>query len=170
MNFRNANWFIRYCDFYYRRSSWAIIICTLLTAHSSAQQYTPLVASSDSECALLLEGPGRTSAFDYNLNALRGTLLSIPPLPLLLGDISRLELWHLDNLEDPANGTLIFIPTISSYSQSFDNVKKTRPSPWFSFSRYNIGPFRNVSLPACNFKYVTEFPSSGEVITYVKIL
>jgi hypothetical protein len=57
-----------------RRSSWAIIVCAMFAGHCSAQQFTPLVANSDSECALLLDGPGRTSAFDYNLNALRGTL------------------------------------------------------------------------------------------------
>ncbi|GFG31333.1 hypothetical protein Cfor_12892, partial [Coptotermes formosanus] len=55
------------------RSSWAIIVCAMFAGHCSAQQFTPLVANSDSECALLLDGPGRTSAFDYNLNALRGT-------------------------------------------------------------------------------------------------
>ena len=56
-----------------RSSSCALIVCAIYAAHCSAQQFTPFVAKSDSECALLLEGPGRTSAFDYNPNAHRGT-------------------------------------------------------------------------------------------------
>jgi hypothetical protein len=64
---------IHLCVFCFRHSSWVIAVCALLFAHCGAQ-FAPLVGSSESECALLLEGPGRTSAFDYNLNALRGTL------------------------------------------------------------------------------------------------
>ncbi|KAJ9598255.1 hypothetical protein L9F63_011076, partial [Diploptera punctata] len=57
------------------RWSWvAILVLVLFTGHVTSQQFSP-VPNSDGDCALLLEGPGRTSAFDYNLNALRGTLL-----------------------------------------------------------------------------------------------
>ncbi|KAK6626836.1 hypothetical protein RUM44_009313 [Polyplax serrata] len=37
-------------------------------------QYQPIELHTDGECALLLDGPGRSSAFDYQFNALRGTL------------------------------------------------------------------------------------------------
>ncbi|KAJ3641273.1 hypothetical protein Zmor_027785 [Zophobas morio] len=42
-----------------------------------AIQYTPvdLAGNGDGECALLLNGPARSSQFDYSLNLLRGTPL-----------------------------------------------------------------------------------------------
>ncbi|XP_068083660.1 peroxidase [Anabrus simplex] len=45
----------------------------LLATSCGALQFTPVHPNTESDCALLLDGPGRTSAFDYNLNALRGT-------------------------------------------------------------------------------------------------
>jgi hypothetical protein len=40
-------------------------------------QYTPvdLAGNGDGECALLLNGPAKSSHFDYSLNLLRGTPL-----------------------------------------------------------------------------------------------
>nr|CAD7194070.1 unnamed protein product [Timema douglasi] len=51
----------------------AALLC-LVSLSDASLQFAPLAAPPDGECALLLDGPGRTSAFDYNLNALRGTL------------------------------------------------------------------------------------------------
>ncbi|KAK7864953.1 hypothetical protein R5R35_004937 [Gryllus longicercus] len=58
-------------------AAWAAWTALLLLAAwtggaRAVLQYQP-VAGAEGECALLLDGPGRTSAFDYNLNALRGT-------------------------------------------------------------------------------------------------
>nr|CAD7440712.1 unnamed protein product [Timema bartmani] len=50
----------------------AALLCLVALSNASLQ-FAPLAAPTDGECALLLDGPGRTSAFDYNLNALRGT-------------------------------------------------------------------------------------------------
>nr|CAD7428478.1 unnamed protein product [Timema monikensis] len=50
----------------------AALLC-LVSLSDASLQFAPLAAPPDGECALLLDGPGRTSAFDYNLNALRGT-------------------------------------------------------------------------------------------------
>ncbi|XP_073952495.1 peroxidase homolog [Choristoneura fumiferana] len=45
----------------------------LLALCASASALTPLsAAADDNDCALYLNGPGRTSAFDYSLNLLRG--------------------------------------------------------------------------------------------------
>jgi len=55
------------------RGPLAALLATL--AACSAVQYTPVaIDDSSSECALLLEGPGRSSVFDHNLNVLRGSL------------------------------------------------------------------------------------------------
>nr|CAD7572837.1 unnamed protein product [Timema californicum] len=53
----------------------AALLC-LVSLSDASLQFAPLAAPPDGECALLLDGPGRTSAFDYNLNALRGTLMT----------------------------------------------------------------------------------------------
>ncbi|KAF4516770.1 hypothetical protein B566_EDAN004609 [Ephemera danica] len=51
-----------------------ILLALAVVQTSAALQYTPLALQDESgECALLLEGPGRTSSFDYSINALRGT-------------------------------------------------------------------------------------------------
>lgn len=39
-----------------------------------AIQFDPIEDHTESECALLLDGPGRSSSFDYNVNTLRGTV------------------------------------------------------------------------------------------------
>ncbi|XP_065349910.1 peroxidase [Cloeon dipterum] len=49
-------------------------VLALVAACSALQQYTPVAIDDEtSQCALLLEGPGRSSVFDHNINLLRGT-------------------------------------------------------------------------------------------------
>lgn len=65
-------WWITFVCFYVFRWTWL-----LLAAYSTALQlpsglHQPVIPAGDSECALLLDGPGRTSHFDYQFNLLRG--------------------------------------------------------------------------------------------------
>lgn len=39
-----------------------------------ATTLSPLTAPADDDCALYLTGPGRSSAYDYSLNLLKGNL------------------------------------------------------------------------------------------------
>lgn len=54
-----------------------LLLAQLLSAVSDifAIQFAPLQANENSECALLLDGPPRSSAFDYTFNLLRGNQL-----------------------------------------------------------------------------------------------
>ena len=53
------------------------LLVVLIGLTNGVQHFEPLDdhgggGGGNGECALLLEGPGRSSAFDYNLNTLRG--------------------------------------------------------------------------------------------------
>ena len=80
--FKHWNFVINKCDFnicvlfvLIFRKSQILIICGVISTVVSINQFEPAddYAGGNSECALLLEGPGRSSAFDYSLNTLRGT-------------------------------------------------------------------------------------------------
>lgn len=51
----------------------ALLALAALLQVALAIQFSPIEVHNENECALLLDGPGRSSAFDYNVNTLRGT-------------------------------------------------------------------------------------------------
>jgi len=59
----------------FRKSQILLGLIPLLCSLSVAQNLHPYPmedGGGTSECALLLEGPGRTSAYDYQMNTIRG--------------------------------------------------------------------------------------------------
>lgn len=58
--------------FIFRKSQILLGLIPLLCSLSVAQHPYGVEGGGSSECALLLEGPGRTSSFDYQLNTIRG--------------------------------------------------------------------------------------------------
>lgn len=61
-----------YVVLFFRR---ALILALFFVVTCARAQILPVSsAGDDNDCALYLTGPGRSSAFDYNLNLLRGSL------------------------------------------------------------------------------------------------
>ncbi|CAL8144204.1 unnamed protein product [Orchesella dallaii] len=62
-------------NFLIRRRQILLLVCVYISVNSGVAEFESLDDhgghGGNSECALLLEGPGRSSAYDYNLNTLR---------------------------------------------------------------------------------------------------
>ncbi|KAJ8957474.1 hypothetical protein NQ314_006551 [Rhamnusium bicolor] len=56
---------------------WPIVLVLLQVKLAHCIQFQPveLTGNGDGECALLLNGPAKSSQFDYSLNLLRGSTL-----------------------------------------------------------------------------------------------